>query len=104
MKKALERLIEYAVQAAQPERILLFGSFATGKNNIYSDVDLLVVSNRLYKRKELENQIGSFARECALKLDVLIHTPGEIEAAAREPLSFLGSIVNQGRIVYKRML
>ena len=102
MTKALENIIAYAVEAAKPDMVILFGSFASGKNNLYSDVDLLIVSNQVYKRQELAAQISSVAKEYALQADVLIHTPEELKKAAAQPFSFLHSIVQAGKIVYKK--
>ncbi len=102
MKKALEKIINYAVYVTEPDMIILFGSLVGSKNNIYSDVDLLIVSDNVYMRKELEDRISSFAKECSLKADVLIHTTDELEKAMLEPFSFLGTILRSGKIVYNK--
>ena len=102
MEKALDRIIDYAVCAARPEKIVLFGSFANGKNDIYSDVDLLVVTEHSYMKKELEARISSIAKEYSLNADILIHTPSEIEKAYKKPFSFLSSIISGGIIVYEK--
>jgi predicted nucleotidyltransferase len=100
MEKALTRIIDYAVRVVDPDRIILFGSWASGMNNVYSDVDLLIIDPATYRRSELEMQISSYAREAALAADVLIRTPREIEVAARNPSSFLASITRAGKVVY----
>ena len=102
MTKALEKIIGYAIHLAQPDRIILFGSLAEDRCDVYSDVDLLIVSEQNYRKKEVERQISSFAKEYSLKADVLIHTRSEIEMASLHPYSFLGSIIKGGRIVYEK--
>jgi predicted nucleotidyltransferase len=102
MMNALEKIIGYAVHTVQPERIILFGSLAHGRNNVHSDVDLLIVVEHPYRKNELEMQIRSLAKEYSLKADVLIRTPREIEQASLNPLSFLSSVIKDGKIVYEK--
>ncbi len=40
----IEALKNKIVEAAQPEKIILFGSYARGAQTEYSDVDLLVIA------------------------------------------------------------
>ena len=103
VRKALEKIINYAVEIARPERIILFGSVVAGTADLYSDVDLIVVTESSYQSREMELRISSFAKEHSLRADVLIKTPAQIEQAAINPSSFLGSAVNQGVIVYERI-
>ena len=44
MKRTLAKIIDYAVRVAVPERIILFGSMVNGNANVFSDVDLLIIS------------------------------------------------------------
>ncbi len=102
MEKAVARIISYAVRLTDPERIILFGSRARGTHNLHSDVDLLIISTLDCRQTELELQIGAYAKESCLKADILIHTPADIESAARSPWSFLTSILREGKVVYER--
>ena len=101
MQKALAAIIDYAVYIAKPEKVLLFGSYARGDNNVYSDIDLLVITRHNYMKKEMENQIILYAREFSLRADVFIHTPDDIKNAMKKPLSFLSFIIRNGKSVYE---
>ena len=57
MQKALAAIIDYVVYIAKPEKVLLFGSYARGDNNVYSDIDLLVITRHNYMKKEMETGI-----------------------------------------------
>lgn len=102
MEKAVARIISYAVRVTDPERIILFGSRARGTHNLHSDVDLLVISAVDCRKTELELQISAYAKEVCLKADILIHTPADIEKAARARWSFLTSVMREGKVVYER--
>jgi predicted nucleotidyltransferase len=102
MRSALKKIINYAVEVARPERIVLFGSLARGTTNLYSDIDLLIVTSDRFSRRDLALRISEFARECGVSADVLVHTPAQIAEAAMEPSSFLHQVVVHGEIVYEK--
>jgi predicted nucleotidyltransferase len=104
MTGALEKIVSYAIHVTEPEMIILFGSVARGTNNVYSDIDLLIITRQSYRKKELEMQISSFAKEYSLKADILISTPREIEKEALKADSFLSSVMKSGKILYQRVI
>jgi predicted nucleotidyltransferase len=97
---ALKKIVNYAIYVAEPEKIILFGSVAHGRNDIHSDIDLLIITRQSYRRKELELQISSLAKEYALTADVLIHTPRDIEKDALNAHPFLNLVIKDGKILY----
>ena len=100
---AVGRIVRYAAGIARPERIILFGSYAAGKVDLHSDVDLLIVASWTHGRREIQQRIADFAAECALDADVLIRTPAEIEQAQMSGRScVVSTAMGQGQIVYER--
>ncbi|SRR5690606_37924287 len=102
LDKTLKKIVGYLIKVAAPEKIILFGSMASGKQNVYSDIDLLVITNIIQEKKNMVDQITGFINELSLKSDVLIHSEVEIEKASMLPFSFLGSIVKEGKIIYQK--
>jgi len=47
INKSLKTFTRRVKQKLQPDQILLFGSFARGEANEYSDVDIIVVAKKL---------------------------------------------------------
>ncbi|WP_308993435.1 nucleotidyltransferase domain-containing protein [Mariniflexile litorale] len=101
--KTLNRIINYIKIVADPESIILFGSFAKGNNNLHSDIDLLLIMEDVYFKNILVNQISHFISELSLRSDVLIHSKKEIEIANKDSFSFLGSIIKEGKIIYTKL-
>jgi len=84
LRQALDRAVQIIVEQAQPQLIILFGSWAEGTARPDSDVDLLVVV-------EAQDRYGLAADlQVALEplfaprpLDVLVVRPGEWESARK---------------------
>jgi len=102
MKRTLERIVDYAAGISEPEMIILFGSMATGKANVYSDVDLLIITDNIFIKKDIIAMVKIFSNELSLKADVLVYTRSEIEGGAKEPNSFIEAIMKSGKVVYRK--
>jgi uncharacterized protein len=102
MNETIEKIVAYAQYVTKPDTIMLFGSVAEGKHTVHSDIDLLIIVADTYHKQSIAKQIQSFARELSMSADVLIHTQDEVSDALLSPLSFLASIVKNGKIIYKK--
>ena len=102
MQKTIERITDYIVHLADPETIILFGSQARGTVSVYSDIDLLIISENITGRNYIARQIRDFAGEFSMKTDVLIRNKAEIENASNDPGSFLDAVYKEGKIIYKK--
>lgn len=102
MKRTLEKIVEYAARVAEPADIFLFGSMAHGRANVFSDVDLLIVSDNPVIKEEVVARIRSFSQELSLRADVLIYSRSEIEKEKQKQNSFIGAIIKSGKIIYKK--
>jgi len=101
MKRTLKKIIDYAVVIAEPEMIILFGSMANEMTNVFSDVDLLIVSENTFMKKDITAKIVSYSSELSLKADVLIYSGSEIERESQKSNSFIAAIIKSGKVVYK---
>ena len=85
MQAAIERL----VAAAQPTRIILFGSRARGDADVRSDVDLLVIKPRVENRYEELVELDRSLAGILMPVDILLVSEAEFEERAehfREPV------------------
>jgi predicted nucleotidyltransferase len=98
------RIQELALRIAlefQPERIILFGSYARGDATPDSDVDLLVVLPHKGKGWRRAAEIRSRLRP-DFPLDLLVRTPEEISKRLAEGDPFIGELAEKGEILYER--
>ncbi|KAA3604113.1 MAG: nucleotidyltransferase domain-containing protein [Calditrichaeota bacterium] len=85
----------------EPEKIILFGSYANGNPTAESDVDLLVVIETEESALKLSSKIALFL-EHSFPLDILVKTPKQIEKRLKEGDFFLKEIFDFGKILYER--
>lgn len=102
MKMTLKKIIDYAVEIAEPEMIILFGSMVNGMINSFSDVDLLIILEDTWMKKDIIAKIVSNSSELSLKTDVLIYSRSEIERESQKSNSFIAAIIKSGKVVYKK--
>lgn len=97
---SIQELTARIVQEFQPERVILFGSYAYGTPTSDSDVDLLVVLPHKGKgtRKAIEilNTINS-----KIPVDLLVRTPEQLDRRLAWNDFFLQEVVKKGRILYE---
>lgn len=102
-KDDLQHWTESIVAHFQPNRVILFGSYAKGQAHPESDVDLLVIMaypDRPFKmaakiRRLLRRVVGYVGG-----LDVMVRSPEELTERLAMGDSFLREIVEYGETLY----
>ena len=84
----------------QPERIILFGSYAYGTPNEDSDVDLLVVMPFEGRRAKQAIEIRSAVR-AGFPMDLIPITPERLKYRLEIEDFFLREIVEKGKVLYE---
>ena len=98
----LNRITELIVQTCDPETIVLFGSFASGKENLSSDLDILVIGNFHDSRFLRDRELRQLFYRSPIPIDLHVVTPQEVAENSIEPLSFLGSSLDSGVVLYSK--
>lgn len=96
----LDEIIRRVVEAAQPDRIVLFGSAARGQMGPHSDVDLLVVKSGKYRRLDVARDIYRRLAEVDASVDVVVVTPADVERYRDSPALVVKPALEEGREVY----
>lgn len=102
VSETLPAAVERIVQELQPEKIILFGSYASGMPTPDSDVDLLVIMETEASGKERSWVVSRLLIPRPFPVDILVRTPQEIERALAEGDVFIREIMAQGRVLYER--
>jgi len=98
----LDAVIERLIAGYEPERIILFGSHATGRAQEGSDIDLLIVKETDRVPLERRIEVERILSDRLVSLDLLVYTPQELWDLYAAGSSFLEDVLAQGRVLYMR--
>ena len=96
----IQELIARIVEQFQPQRIILFGSYAHGKPRPESDVDLLVIMDTPLRETQQALQIRQYVSPL-FGVDLIVYTPARLEERLKLGDSFLQEITEKGVLVYE---
>jgi predicted nucleotidyltransferase len=98
---SIARISEKIVREFQPERIILFGSYAYGNPGPDSDVDLLVVlpfeGKGFRKSLEILNRVAP-----EFSVDLLARRPEDTERRYAEGDPLIREALDHGKVLYER--
>ena len=96
----IRQLSDSIVREFRPERVILFGSYASGTACDDSDIDLLVVmpfrGNRIRKAVEILEKIKS-----KKAVDIVVRTPQDVRRRVALNDFFLKQILDQGTVLHE---
>ena len=95
-------LVRRIADKFQPEKVVLFGSYAYGNPGSESDVDLLVVMNTSLSSRQQRLKISQAISPRPFPLDIVVRTPEELETRLKLGDPFLHEVMTRGRVVYER--
>lgn len=96
----IRKLSRRIVEEYGPEKIILFGSYASGKATEDSDIDLLVVMP--YKGKAARKACEILNRvKTTLPVDLLVRSPAEVRRRLALKDYFMADIVTQGKTLHE---
>jgi predicted nucleotidyltransferase len=101
LEAALDLLTDQLSRLPEVRLVVLFGSYATGRRDLFTDLDLLVVMKsdqdfvtrtaRLYQRLHP-----------GVDMDLVVYTPEEFESM-RENNVFVRQAIRDGKILYEKI-
>ena len=101
-KKVISSIVERLKEKYKPEKIILYGSFAYGKPNRDSDIDILIIKSakeRPIDRRIMVRRIVTDLRK-GYPFSPIVITPDELSQRLKIGDQFLQEIISQGRLLY----
>jgi len=96
----IQSLVRQIVEKFNPQKIILFGSYARGNPRPESDVDLLVVMET--EMREVEQSIAICQQiDYLFGLDLLVYTPAHLTERLAMDDSFLQDVIEEGKVLYE---
>jgi len=96
---AFNRTVHYLVNVPEVELIVLFGSYAHGKRDLFTDLDFLLV---MQSEKDFVTRTGELYQQLVAKVDVdlFAYTPDEFERMKTR--GFVKEALRTGKVLYEK--
>jgi predicted nucleotidyltransferase len=95
----LDHVVSQLSRMPDVRAVILFGSYAVGRRDLLTDLDLLVVMDSplefVVRNVELARCV-----QARVALDLLVYTPQEVERMRERP--FFRHILETGKVLYER--
>ena len=98
----IEKFKEEVISKLNPQRIILFGSFARGDINEGSDVDLIIIAKwkeEFLDRIKLLMDLNKFK----IPLEPIGYTEEEFKKLIEEGNPFILQVLKEGKVIYERL-
>lgn len=97
----IDSLVRRIVARIQPQKVIIFGSYAKGTATIKSDLDIFVIKETELPMAHRADDLRPVLSHALIPVDVHIYTPEEVEEYGQEPFSFVHSILRTGKTVFE---
>ena len=100
-KALLDIIVLKICQVSNPQKIILFGSYARGEEKEKSDIDIMVIQNSDKPRYKRSLPIRLALRGIIHSKDIVVYTSEEIKEWASASTSFVATVLREGKILYE---
>ncbi|MFA5242296.1 MAG: nucleotidyltransferase domain-containing protein [Sulfuricella sp.] len=97
---AIYSAVQKLVAAAQPSRVILFGSYARGEAGEDSDLDLLVVEQQVENRGAEMVRLRRAIGRVGTGVDVLVYSEAEVARRGKVPGTVIYWALHEGKTLY----
>ena len=102
IRKFIKDMVDKVVQEYQPEKVILFGSYAYGRPDPDSDIDLLIIKQTQERPIDRRVAVIRIIYDPSLRVPVepIVLTPGEIHLRQEIGDPFLEEVLTKGEVLY----
>ena len=95
-------LVVERLKAYKPEKIILFGSYARGEADEYSDLDFVVIKKTAKRFLERLIEVAKRIDSDLGPVDVFVYTPEEFERMIEWGNPFIEQVLKEGVVLYEK--
>jgi predicted nucleotidyltransferase len=99
----IDYIVEKIVREIQPEKIILFGSYARGDFDRDSDLDLFIIKGGKESSRIMRRKIDAMLWGRRFPVDLIVRKPKEVEwnFKAKNPF-YLNHLFKDGKVLYEK--
>jgi len=99
LEDAVQQIVTALAHRPEVERAILFGSYARGRRDLFTDLDILIVMD---SPLDFVSRTAEMYRDlhCPVDLDLLVYTPDEL--ARNRGRGFIRRALEKGTVIYEK--
>ena len=101
-ESTIQKAVDLLKEAANPVKIILFGSYARGEPKKDSDLDFLVIEKELKARRMEMVRLNRVLRPLRIPVDILVMSEAQVNDWGHLPGTVLYEALLEGRVVYEK--
>ena len=98
----LKKIFHPIFSKSPADRVILFGSYARGESNSYSDIDLVIIANTRRPFVERFKDYSDVLAVSPAAVEMLVYTPAEFKRMADAGNPLVTKVLNEGKTLYER--
>jgi predicted nucleotidyltransferase len=103
--EVIDKMARRIAREVEPQRILLFGSWARGAANEHSDVDFLIVEREPFgahrSRRQEAARIWRCLSDFRIPTDILVYSADEVAQWQDSSYHVIAKAMKEGRVLYE---
>ncbi|MEW6097412.1 MAG: nucleotidyltransferase domain-containing protein [bacterium] len=99
-QEQIDEIKRRIVENIKPEKIILFGSYASGNPSKNSDLDILIIKESNLPRYKRGREIRKHLRGLKVAIDLVVYTKEEIQKWSNVKPAFITTVMEKGKVIY----
>ncbi|MDP2939979.1 MAG: nucleotidyltransferase domain-containing protein [Candidatus Omnitrophota bacterium] len=102
LNKELKRIVDIIIKKYSPQKIILFGSLASGNVHEWSDIDLVIIKETREIFIDRLHRVHLMAYP-QVGVNFIVYTPQEVRVFEEQNhYFFVEEILRKGKVIYER--
>jgi predicted nucleotidyltransferase len=101
-KSKIDEITNKIATNFNPEKIILFGSYAADNQNYDSDLDFLIIKESELPRYKRSFEIRKFLIGSMVPMDIIVYTQQEFDSEKDVKYTFINNAMKTSKLLYER--
>lgn len=101
-KDKIDEVVSRIVRNVDPEKVILFGSYAEGIADKDSDLDIFVIKDMDLPKNKRTREIMKYLRGLKIPVDLIVYQQKEVDEWKDIKHSFISKVLRRGRVLYEQ--
>lgn len=102
VKERLKKIVKIIVENFDPEKIILFGSYAYGNPKMDSDIDLMIIMHTDLQPHRRSVLLRKLLKDIGIPKDIVVKTPDEFNRFKDIVGTITYPAAHKGKVLYER--